>query len=124
MGKNNEEEPVADENPYRSPDTSESAGVENPDRSIKESNTGCLILFLLGLPLLDTFGFLMSNAGPYSSVLLGLGLGGFVCGGALGAYVSVKIKHRPWWSSCRWAIYGLIGVCLPTLILFAIVMRR
>jgi hypothetical protein len=55
--------------------------------------------------------------------MLMIGLGGFAFGAALGAYVSVKIMQRPWWSSCRWAIYGLIGMCLPTFIFFAVVLH-
>jgi hypothetical protein len=93
-----------------------------PDSNGKRSNWGCLVLFLIAIPLLDAFGMLMSRAGPYGPGVLILGLGGFVFGAALGAYVSVK-KRQPWWSSCRWAIYGLLAMCLPTFIAFAILMR-
>jgi hypothetical protein len=115
--------PLAGENPYHSPDTSPPAAVKTPDREDKRSNTGCLVLFLLALPLLDSFGMVMSLAGPYSPVVFMIGLGGFACGAALGAYVSVKIKQRRWWSSCRWAIYGLLGMCLPTFIIVAVLLR-
>ncbi len=124
MAAENEKDPVVDEDPYRSPKTNPLAAVKMPDHKDKRSNTGCLVLFLLALPLLNTFGFLMSRAGPYVPVVLMLGLGGFACGAALGAYVSVKTMQRPWWSSCRWAIYGLIGMCLPTFIIFAILLPR
>ena len=120
MTEKNEKDRAVDENPYRSPETSPLTAAEMPDRKDKRSNTGCLVLFLLALPLLDAFGMLMSRAGRYSPVMLILGLGGFACGAALGAYVSVTIKKRPWWSSCRWAIYGLIGMCLATFIFFAV----
>jgi hypothetical protein len=81
------------------------------------------MLFLLALPLLDAFGFAMSLAGPYCPLVFAIGLGGFACGAALGVYVSVKIKRRPWWSSCRWAIYGLLGM-LPSVIIIAVLQRR
>jgi hypothetical protein len=93
------------------------------DENEKRHSSGCAILFLLALPLLDTFGMLMSYAGPYCPVVLIVGLVGFVCGAAVGAYVSVKVKHSPWWSSCRWAIYGLLGMCLPVLIASSIILR-
>ena len=107
---------MVDENPYRSPNTGPAA---MPGHKGKRSNTGCLVLFLLALPLLNAFGMVMSIAGPYYPVVLSLGLGGFACGAALGAYVSVTIMHQPWWSSCRWAIYGLIGVFVWTAIVYA-----
>jgi hypothetical protein len=91
-----------------------------PDHNDKKSNSGCLVLFLLAIPLLDAFGILLSMAEPYSQVLLMLGIGGFACGAALGACISVKIKQQPWWSDCRWAIYGLVGMFLPVAILSAV----
>jgi hypothetical protein len=115
--------PMAGENPRCPPDTNPSAAVKTPDQKDKQSNTGCLVLFLLALPLVDTFGMLMSLAGPYCPVVFIIGLGGFACGAALGAYVSVKIMQRRWWSSCRWAIYGLLGMCLPAFIIMAALSR-
>ena len=91
-----------------------------PEHNGKRRSSGCLILFLLALPLLDMFGMLISMAGPDGPVLLRIGLAGFTVGAALGVYVSVKIKHQPWWAACRWAIYGLIGMCLPIFIIFYI----
>jgi hypothetical protein len=88
--------------------------------TVKRSNSGCLILFLLALPLVDVFGMVVSNAGPYAKAVFSFGLGGFACGAAVGAYVSVKIMHQPWWSSCRWAIYGLAGMCLPFIFLLSV----
>jgi hypothetical protein len=120
MAEKNEKDRVVDENPYRSPETSPPTAAEMPGDKDKLGDSGCLVLVLIALPLLDILGMLMSRAGPYSPVMLTLGLGGFACGAALGAYVSVTVIHRPWWSSCRWAIYGLIGMCLPTFILFAV----
>ena len=117
---NDEKAPVVDVMP-RSSDAG--GGVSMPDHSDKRSNTGCLILFLLAMPVIDTIGFMMSLAGLYSRTVAMLGLGGFACGAALGAYVSVKIKQEPWWSSCRWAIYGLLGACLTTSIAFQVVLR-
>jgi hypothetical protein len=88
-----DEEPAINENPYRSPDASPPAAVEMPDHKDKRSNTGCLVLFLLALPLLDAFGMFISNTGPYGPVMIALGLCGFACGAGLGAYVSVKMQQ-------------------------------
>ena len=118
-----EEDPVVDEMQCRSPNTGSLGGVKMPDHSDKQSNTGCLILFLLAFPVIDTIGVLIPLAQPYSQAVERLGLGGFACGAALGVYVSVKIKHKPWWSSCRWAIYGLLGACLIVIIAFQVVIR-
>ena len=88
----------------------------------KPSNSGCLVL-LLAIPLLDAFGVCMSSAGRYSPLVLTLGLAGFACGAALGAYLSAKTKPPTWWSSCHWAIYGLVGMFLPTIIILAVLRR-
>lgn len=85
-----------------------------PNHSDKQSNSGCLILFLIALPAVDAIGVLIGMAGAYAPVAAGVGLWGFVCGAALGAYVSVKIKKKSWWSSCRWAIYGILGALLTS----------
>ena len=83
-------------------------------------SSGCLALFVLALPVFNTFGFLMSLAGVYAPVVLVLGLGGLAGGAAVGIYVSVKVKQRRWWASCRWAIYGLAGMLVPACLIFAI----
>ncbi len=90
--------------------TSMAANSAAPDE--KQGNSGCLILFLLAMPLVDAIGVMIPLAGPYANVVTVLGFVGFVCGAVLGAYVSVRIKKRHWWSSCRWAIYGLLVACL------------
>lgn len=119
MDDGNEIDPVVGEDPRRSPDICPPAAEETPDRKNEGRNFGCLTLFLIAMPLLDTFGMLMSCARPYSHVILVLGLGGFACGTALGVYVSIKMQ-RPWWASCRWAIYGLLGMSLPMYIFFVL----
>lgn len=86
------------------------------DSNEKKGNSGCLILFLLAIPLVDAIGVMMPAAGPYANVVALLGWCGFACGAAVGAYVSVRIKKQHWWSSCRWAIYGILGMCLFALI--------
>jgi hypothetical protein len=96
---------------------------KTPGRNADRSSWGCLVLFVLALPLLDAFGFAMSTAGPFCNVVFTLGLLGFVCGATLGVYVSVRTKRQPWWSSYRWAIYGLIGMSVPTLTAIAVVSR-
>ena len=118
MAENGEKDAVVDENPYRSPGTS-TLPARRPDDNEKRSNIGCVVLFLLALPVLDTLGFVASIAGRYGPVVHVLGLAGFACGAALGAYVSVAIMHRRWWSSCLWAISGLIGMSVATAVIFA-----
>ncbi len=81
------------------PDDAVATTPAKPDE--KKDNSGCLILFLLVMPLVDTIGVILPAAGPYAKVVLILGLVGLVCGAAIGAYVSVKIKRQPWWSACR-----------------------
>ncbi len=114
---------MADENPYRSPADSSLRAVETPSRDEKRDSGGCLALVLLAPILLDTFGVLMCHAGAYSRVVFVVGLGGFTGGAALGGYVSVRIMRRPWWSSCRWVIFGLVGMCLSAAIAFTIVLQ-
>lgn len=111
---------VAPENPYASPETDLLAKVKSPGRS---GNSGCLSLVLIALPVLNTLGVLISLAGPYAPVMLVMGLGGFGGGAALGICVSVKVMQRPWWASCRWAIYGLVGMLVPPCLILAILSR-
>jgi hypothetical protein len=85
---------------------------------------GWAVLFLLALPLLDALSVVAATAPSSSSLVLSLGLVGFVLGAGLGAFVSVKFKRQAWWSSCRWAIYGLLGYCLLAFMLFAVELRR
>ncbi len=100
------------ENPYCPPNASPPGPVKMAGEKDQRS-AGCLVLFLLALPVVDSFGVLLSIAPPpYRPVIVVLFLVGFACGAVLGAYVSVNIKRRPWWSSCRWAICGLIGSSL------------
>jgi hypothetical protein len=96
---------------------------EHPEHEDKPSNTGCFLLFIFALPLPPMFLELVSAAGPNSPIVLAVGLGGFACGAALGAYVTVKMR-RPLWLSCRWAIYGCIGMFLLTHIALAVVLGR
>ena len=94
-----------------------------PGQPVKRSNMGCLVLLLLFMPVIDTYGTLLAFAVPYQWAVLVGGLCCFTCGAA-GAYVSVKIKGQPWWSSCRWAIDGLIALGVPAFIALAILSRR
>lgn len=99
-----------DENPYVPPGTSPLGPVEISDDQGYRSKLGCFVLFGLVLIVVDLFGILLSVAGqywPYYLDVVIVGLGAFACGAALGAYQSSKNNQRPWWLSCRWAIYGL-----------------
>jgi hypothetical protein len=80
-----------------------------PDDNEKRSNSSGLIPFLLALAMLCLFVMFIPNV----LAVLVCALVGFTCGAAVGAFVSVKIIHQPWWSSWRWVIYGLVGMCLP-----------
>jgi hypothetical protein len=114
MAEEQETPSMVDEPPPDSP-------TANADRSSdKRDNSGCLVLFLLAMPVLDTFGVVMTGTGVYCQIFLLLGLMGFVSGATVGALVSVKIKRRPWYASCRWATYGLLGMCVPSFIFAAI----
>jgi hypothetical protein len=120
IAMSDEKAPVADEM-SRSSDAG--GGVSMPDHSDKPDDMGSTILLVLAIFVIDTIGVLMPQAGPYSQTVAMLGLGGFACGATLGAYVSVKIKRKHWWSSCRWAIYGLLGACLTVFIAVQVVLR-
>jgi hypothetical protein len=112
MAEKNERDAAVDENPYRSPNAPLSSPEKPPDQVGKRGNSGCLISLLLAIPILDAFGYQVSLAGRYGPNVILFGLCGFACGALLGAYVSTIIKHQHWWASCRWAIYGLIGMFL------------
>lgn len=123
MAEKTARDSMADGNQYHSPDASPPAtGKMSADKD-KENGPGCLVLFVC-VPLIDAFGVVASYTGPYHLVMRMFGLGGFACGVVLGAYVSARIMQQRWWSSSRWAIYGLVGMCLATLISFAVVTRR
>jgi hypothetical protein len=95
-------------------------GGKTAEQNGKRGCSGCAALFLIALPVLDVYVVLMSHSDPYTPVLCSLGAAGFVCGVVTGAFVSVKIMKDRWWSSCRWAIYGLVGMLfLPALLIFA-----
>lgn len=111
-----EENSVADENPDRSPAASPREEAKIPAPNAKRNNMGWLLVVLLTPGVIDLFECTVARAGPYSPVVFALGLGGFVGAAALGAAESVIIVQRPWWSSCRWAIYGLFGILLVTFI--------
>jgi hypothetical protein len=92
-----------------------------PGQSEEPSTLGCLILFFLfGIPAVDTLSVFAGYLAPYGPLVPWLGLGGFICGAALGAYLSAKTTPPTWWSSCHWAIYGLIGMLLSVLIALAV----
>jgi len=118
MAEENEESLVADESLFTSSEVGSGGCQRGP------GGLGCLVL-LFTMALLDALGMVMAIAGRrYSHIVAMLGLAGFACGALVGAYVSVKIMKQPWWSSSRWAIYGLIGICVPTCILAALFLTR
>jgi hypothetical protein len=107
----------ADEKPGGTDESpSDPVAVVQADRNKKQGNSGCLVLFLLAMPILDAFGMIVSIAGRYAYVVEIVGLASFAFGAVVGAYVSAKITKRPWWKSWWWAVGGLIGMCLPAII--------
>lgn len=113
---------MPEENPYRSPHADSPPAEETPAEPDKLSGMGCLVLWIV-LPFLDLCAVILSR-GPYQTAMLILGLVGFAAGAGLGGYVSVRVLHKPWWSSGRFAIYGLVGTCLFVLISYAILVGR
>jgi hypothetical protein len=87
---------------------------EQPVPNKKQDNSGCLVLFLIGLPLVDAFGVIIAGGGQSAPLLSALGVVGFVLGAATGGVISVKLKHQSWYSSCRWAICGIIGALIAS----------
>jgi hypothetical protein len=100
-----EKHSATDENPGDAPTAVQA------DRNDKQGDSGCFILFL-AMVVIDAVGAHIPLAGPYSQVVFVLGLVGFTCGGGIGAYVSIRIMKRRWWSSGWWMIGGLLGLCL------------
>jgi hypothetical protein len=97
--------------------------MKTSEQNAKGGNTGCGILFLLALIVCDSVGVLIPMAGRYGQPVAILGLGGFACGAAFGIYLSIRVKQERWWSSCRWAFYGLLGSWLTTGVAVWIVLR-
>ena len=87
----------------------------------KRGRSGLAALFLVALPVLDVLAVIVSGAGQYKPLVLALGLIGFAGGASVGAWISVKIMHQRWWSSCRWAIFGLVGTLVPFVLALAAV---
>jgi hypothetical protein len=95
-------------------DCPDDAAAENSPTSCEsEDSSGCLAFFLL-LAVIDAIGAFAPRAGPYTPVVLVLGLVGFFFGTIVGSYAFARASKRPWWSSYRWIIYGLLGTCLFT----------
>ncbi len=111
---------MSDDNQSHSADTDPPSPAKPPRRRDILGDSGCLVLVLIGLPFFNLAGFLVSTAGRYGPAMHLTSLSGFACGAALGAYVSVRILQQPWWSSCRWAIYGIFGMCLPVFGIFTV----
>ncbi len=77
----------------------------------KQSREACLLFFVVvAMLVIPAIWGVLQVARPYErQPLITVGLAGFVFGAALGAYMSVKKQER-WWSSCRWAIYGIVSL--------------
>jgi hypothetical protein len=83
----------------------------------KPKKTGCAILFVPALIVIDLVGMATSYAGRYAAVVNIAGLVGFGVGAALGAYLSAKTKESTSYSLSFWLVAGgLIGMLIPALI--------
>ena len=80
--------------------------------------TGCLILFVPMLIVMDIAGMLAACAGPYVHVVSVLGLGAFAFGGILG-YFSAKAHPESRYTPSFWVVsWGLIVTLLVVAITF------
>ncbi|MEI8371756.1 MAG: hypothetical protein WCJ35_02860 [Planctomycetota bacterium] len=87
------------------------------DDDRKPRKTGCAILFVPTLIVIDLLGMLVSLAGPYVKVVFTVGLFGLVCGTALGGYHFAKTKLSTNRSLSFWlALGGLVGYSLSIFI--------
>ncbi len=92
------------------------------DDDCQPKKRGCAILFVPTLIVIDIVGML--SAGHHSAVASSLGIAGFVCGGALGAYYSVKANPQSRWSLSFWVLFlGLIGTMTMFIITYIFGLR-
>ena len=91
------------------------------DDNRQPKKRGCAILFVPTLIVIDIVGMFAGSAGQYSSVVFALGIVGFVCGAALGAYYSAMVRPDSKWSLSFWVVsLGLIGTMIVFTIAFLI----
>jgi len=97
---------------------------DRSDDEVKRNDggSGCLVLILFGIPVLDTLGFVASTVGPYAWWVLSSGVGGFACGAMMGARAAKK-NPRARWASIYWALYGLGGLIAAAFLALVIANR-
>ena len=87
----------------------EMPGSDEPRR------TGCAILFVPTLIVVDTVGMLQSWAAPYYKLVSVVGLTGLVCGAVLGGFAFAKTKLWTPYSLSFWLVLGgLVGLSVST----------
>jgi hypothetical protein len=100
-------------------------GNEMSDDDRKPRKTGCAILFVPTLVVIDIVGMLGSLAGPYFQVVSTVSSVGLVCGVALGGYLFAKTKLSTNYSLSFWLVLGgLIGVSLPVVIAILLIQSQ
>jgi hypothetical protein len=84
--------------------------------------TGCGILFVLALVIINVLGMVPLWAGPYAKLVFGVGCVGCVCGATLGGYISTKTRLSTKRTPGFWiAFCGLLGLVLSASITVRIV---
>ncbi len=85
-----------------------------PDDDSKPRRTGCALLFVPILIVIDILGMAASSAGRYSTLAFVVGVAGCVCGAAIGGYIAAKAGPQTRWSPSFWVVLGgLVGLILP-----------
>jgi hypothetical protein len=93
-----------------------------PEDNPKPKKTGCAILFVPTLIVIDCVGMLLGMAAPYSRLVPILSIVGLGVGVVLGAYLWAKNKESTSCSISFWLVSGgLIGISIPAFVGFAIV---
>jgi len=97
-------------------------GNEMSDDDRKPRKTGCAILFVPTLIVINIVGVLSGSLPvPFFQVVSRVGLVGLVCGVALGGCLFAKTKQSTNYSLSFWlALGGLVGYFLPIFIVITI----
>jgi len=84
-----------------------------PDDS-KPRRTGCAILFVPSLIVIDLVGMYASYAGPYVKVVFAVGFVGCLCGAAFGGclFAKTKLSTNRSLGFCL-VFWGLVGLTIP-----------
>ena len=90
----------------------------------KPSVTGCGVVFVPTLIVIDLVLVAIGLTVPYIPLAYSSSVGGFVAGATLGICLWVKTKPPTFWSRTYWLVFGLIGMCLPVLVGYVVVLAH